>query len=98
LKWLLRKLGQEDVTSLLVEGGGEVNASFLLGGLAQKVVFFYAPIILGGRNSKKAVAGQGAQRLEEMLDLEDVKWQRLGEDWHLEGKIRQPNSERPDEP
>ena len=61
LKWLLKKLGVENVTSLLVEGGGEVNASFLLGGLAQRVVFFYAPKILGGRDSKKAVAGEGAK-------------------------------------
>ena len=61
LRWLLKKLGAENVTSLLVEGGGEVNASFLLGGLAQRVAFFYAPKILGGRDSRKAVAGEGAQ-------------------------------------
>ena len=42
LKWLLKKLGAEDVTSLLVEGGGEVNASFLLGGFGGRVAFFYA--------------------------------------------------------
>ena len=58
LRWLLRKLGAENVTSLLVEGGGEVNASFLLGGFAQRVAFFYAPKILGGRDSRKAVAGE----------------------------------------
>jgi riboflavin biosynthesis pyrimidine reductase len=53
LRWLLKKLGAENMTSLLVEGGGEVNASFLLGGLAQRVAFFYAPKILGGRDSRK---------------------------------------------
>ena len=53
LRWLLKKLGAENVTSLLVEGGGEVNASFLLGGLAQRVAFFYAPKILGGREARK---------------------------------------------
>ncbi len=40
LRWLLKKLGSENVTSLLVEGGGETNASFLLNGLAQRVAFF----------------------------------------------------------
>ena len=40
LRWLLKKLGAENVTRLLVEGGGEVNASFLLGGLAQTRRFF----------------------------------------------------------
>jgi diaminohydroxyphosphoribosylaminopyrimidine deaminase/5-amino-6-(5-phosphoribosylamino)uracil reductase len=61
LRWLLRKLGSQNVTSLLVEGGGEVNASFLLGRFAQRVAFFYAPKILGDRDARKAVAGEGAK-------------------------------------
>src|SRR5208282_4033539 len=80
LRWLLEKLGAENVTSLLVEGGGEVNASFLLGGLAHRVAFFYAPKILGGRDSRKAVAGEGAKSLTEVLQLCDVEWKRLGDD------------------
>ena len=77
---LLKKLGSENVTSLLVEGGGEVNASFLLGGFAQRVAFFYAPKILGGRDSHKGVAGGGAKSLSEVLRLRDVEWKRLGPD------------------
>jgi diaminohydroxyphosphoribosylaminopyrimidine deaminase/5-amino-6-(5-phosphoribosylamino)uracil reductase len=80
LKWLLKKLGSKNVTSLLVEGGGEVNASFLLGGLAQRVFFFYAPKILGGRDSHKAVAGEGAKSLMEALRLHEVKWKKIGGD------------------
>jgi len=80
LKWLLEKLGAENVTSLLVEGGGEVNASFLLGGLAQRAAFFYAPKILGGRDSRKGVAGEGAKSLGEVVQLHEVEWRKLGED------------------
>jgi diaminohydroxyphosphoribosylaminopyrimidine deaminase/5-amino-6-(5-phosphoribosylamino)uracil reductase len=80
LHWLLKKLGSQNVASLLVEGGGEVNASFLLGGLAQRVAFFYAPKILGGRDSRKAVAGEGAKSLAEALQLRDVEWKRVGPD------------------
>ena len=87
LRWLLKKLGAENVTSLLVEGGGEVNASFLLGGLAQRVAFFYAPKILGGRDSRKAVAGGGAKSLAEALSLRDVEWKRLGPDLLLTAKV-----------
>jgi diaminohydroxyphosphoribosylaminopyrimidine deaminase/5-amino-6-(5-phosphoribosylamino)uracil reductase len=87
LRWLLRKLGAENVTSLLVEGGGEVNASFLLGGFAQRIAFFYAPKILGGRNSRKAVAGDGAKSLTEALRLRDVKWRRLGPDLLLTARV-----------
>ena len=87
LRWLLKKLGAENVTSLLVEGGGEVNASFLLGGFAQRVAFFYAPKILGGRDSCKAVAGEGAKSLAEVLQLREVKWRKLGEDLLLTARV-----------
>jgi len=87
LRWLLKKLGAENVTHLLVEGGGEVNASFLLGGLAQRTAFFYAPKILGGRDSLKAVAGAGAGSLTEALQLRDVRWKRLGPDLLLTARV-----------
>ena len=80
LRSLLKKLGAQNITSLLVEGGGEVNASFLLGGFAQRVAFFYAPKILGGRDARKAVAGNGARSLSEAVQLSDIKWRKLGAD------------------
>jgi diaminohydroxyphosphoribosylaminopyrimidine deaminase/5-amino-6-(5-phosphoribosylamino)uracil reductase len=91
LRWLLKKLGAENVTSLLVEGGGEVNASFLLGGCAQRVVFFYAPKILGGRDSRKGVAGEGVRSLSEIIQLREVAWRKLGEDLLLTARVGTPN-------
>lgn len=87
LRWLIKKLGAEKVTSLLVEGGGEVNASFLLNRLAHRVAFFYAPKILGGRDARKAVAGEGVQRVSEMVRLRDVEWKRLGSDLLLTARV-----------
>jgi diaminohydroxyphosphoribosylaminopyrimidine deaminase/5-amino-6-(5-phosphoribosylamino)uracil reductase len=87
LRWLLRKLGREEVTSLLVEGGGEVNAAFLSHGLAHRIAFFYAPKILGGRDARKAVAGSGASRWSEVLELGELHWQRLGVDLLLTARV-----------
>ena len=87
LPWVLQRLGAENVTSLLVEGGGEVNASFLMSGLAQRIAFFYAPKILGGRDARRAVAGEGARSLEQMLDLAELEWRRLGPDWLLSARV-----------
>jgi diaminohydroxyphosphoribosylaminopyrimidine deaminase/5-amino-6-(5-phosphoribosylamino)uracil reductase len=87
LRWLLRKLGGENVISLLVEGGGEVNASFLLGGFTHRIAFFYAPKILGGRKAHKAVAGDGARELVEALRLHDVEWKRIGPDLLLTARV-----------
>ncbi|HEX4349741.1 MAG TPA: bifunctional diaminohydroxyphosphoribosylaminopyrimidine deaminase/5-amino-6-(5-phosphoribosylamino)uracil reductase RibD [Verrucomicrobiae bacterium] len=83
LGWLLKKLGEANVTSLLVEGGGEVNASFLLGGLAQRLAFFYSPKILGGRAARKSVAGEGAKSLRDIVQLQNIEWRTLGEDLFL---------------
>ena len=87
LSWLLKKLGAENITSLLVEGGGEVNASFLLQRLAQRVAFFYAPKILGGRDSHKAVAGEGVRRLDDALQLREIEWRRVGPDLFLTARV-----------
>jgi diaminohydroxyphosphoribosylaminopyrimidine deaminase/5-amino-6-(5-phosphoribosylamino)uracil reductase len=87
LKWLLKRLGAENVTSLLVEGGGEVNASFLLGEFAQRVAFFYAPKILGGRAARKGVAGDGVKNLAGAVQLREVEWRKLGEDLLLTARV-----------
>lgn len=86
LHWLLKILSTQ-VTSLLVEGGGEVNASFLLGGFAQRVAFFFAPKILGGRDSKKAVAGDGVGSLREIINLSEVEWRKVGPDLFMTGRV-----------
>jgi len=87
LRWLVRRLGAEDVTSLLVEGGGEVNAGFLLNALAHRVAFFYAPKILGGRAARKAVAGEGVKQLSDVIQLNDLEWRKLGEDLMLLARV-----------
>lgn len=91
LPWLLKTLGEENVTSLLVEGGGEVNASFLLGGLAHRIAFFYAPKVLGGCAARRGVAGDGARSLDEAPALSEVEWRQLGADWLLRARIAAPS-------
>jgi diaminohydroxyphosphoribosylaminopyrimidine deaminase/5-amino-6-(5-phosphoribosylamino)uracil reductase len=90
LRWLLRKLGAENVTSLLVEGGGEVNASFLLGGLAHRVAFFYAPKVLAGRDARRSVAGDGILEASAMPRLDDLVWRKLGPDLLLTARVAPP--------
>jgi diaminohydroxyphosphoribosylaminopyrimidine deaminase/5-amino-6-(5-phosphoribosylamino)uracil reductase len=88
LGWLMNRLGAEDVTSLLVEGGGEVNASFLSGRWAHRIAFFYAPLILGGGGSRPGVGGPGATGLDQALSLDKVQWRTLGRDWLLTAELR----------
>ena len=87
LRWLLKRLGREEVTHLLVEGGGEVNASFFENKLAQRVAFFYAPKVLGGKRARPAVGGKGAVNLKEAPKLENAQWRRLGPDLLLTARV-----------
>jgi len=84
---LLKVLGAENVTSLLIEGGGEVNASFLQQGLAQRIAFFYAPKVVGGRYSFSGVGGKGARNLNKAIRLNDVTWRKLGPDLLLTARV-----------
>ena len=57
-----------------------MNASFLLQDLVQRIAFFYAPKVLGGRNSVPAIGGNGVLGFEDALRLTQVQWRRLGPD------------------
>jgi diaminohydroxyphosphoribosylaminopyrimidine deaminase / 5-amino-6-(5-phosphoribosylamino)uracil reductase len=87
LRWLLRRLGQDQVTSVLVESGGQVNGSFIDQRLAHRIAFFYAPKILGGKTACPSVGGRGASKLAEALKLVDLEWRRLGDDLLLTARL-----------
>jgi diaminohydroxyphosphoribosylaminopyrimidine deaminase / 5-amino-6-(5-phosphoribosylamino)uracil reductase len=95
LPWLLEHLGNQQLISLLVEGGGEAQASFLLGGLAQRIAFYYAPKILGGRDDRRAVAGPGARTWNDILQLVDLHHRRLGPDLFLTARVLPLRSREP---
>ncbi len=87
LRWLMTELGRYPVTSLLVEGGGEVHASFLESGLAHRAVFFYGPKVIGGAKAPRGVGGNGFQSLASAPRLVEVRHRRLGDDLMVEGRI-----------
>lgn len=88
LKELVKKLGQEGIDSILIEGGGTLNFSALEEGIVDKVIFYIAPKILGGENSKSCIAGQGFSKLNEAADLVDISYRKIGEDLVIEGYIK----------
>lgn len=85
LKRLLVVLGAREVDSLLVEGGGEVAWSFLSQGLVNKIVFFYAPIVLGGRDAVPAVGGTGFPDPSKALRIQDLAVEWVGPDLMVVG-------------
>lgn len=85
LRQVLAELARRQVTGLIVEGGTEVAASFIEQRLVDKVTFFFAPTIIGGREAFPAVGGRGVERLADALRLSDVEIVQRGEDWEVTG-------------
>jgi diaminohydroxyphosphoribosylaminopyrimidine deaminase/5-amino-6-(5-phosphoribosylamino)uracil reductase len=85
LKSLLRKLGEMEMTALLVEGGSEINGSFLNQGLVDKIFLFLSPRLLGGDQSPGIFGGKGITRLEDAVVFDKMKVKKVGEDLLLEG-------------
>ncbi len=82
---LLADLGRENITSLLIEGGGELASNCLRAGIVDKIDFFVAPKILGGRSSRPVVGGTNPTRLADALRLERMKVEAVGDDILITG-------------
>jgi diaminohydroxyphosphoribosylaminopyrimidine deaminase/5-amino-6-(5-phosphoribosylamino)uracil reductase len=80
---LLNRLGSSELTSLLVEGGGSVLASFVEKRLVDKVLVFVAPLIIGGQDAPTPVRGIGAAYLGDAMRLERLSVEQVGEDMLL---------------
>ncbi len=85
---MLREIGQQGIASLLVEGGGETAACFLEAGAVDKILFFIAPIIIGGREAKTSVEGRGCQNLKDAIKFNQLKVRKIGEDLLVEAYVR----------
>lgn len=74
-------LGEHSVSSVLIEGGGEVNASFLTEGLVDKLVLYVAPKLIGGKQSPSFFAGTGIEKMSEAIDLAEMEVEQIGKDF-----------------
>ncbi|MBM7623316.1 bifunctional diaminohydroxyphosphoribosylaminopyrimidine deaminase/5-amino-6-(5-phosphoribosylamino)uracil reductase RibD [Sporohalobacter salinus] len=80
LKALLTKLGEMGIMSLLVEGGSQINTSFLFEELVNKVIYFIAPKIVGGNKAVPVVGGQGVSKVVDGIEFEDYELTTIGDD------------------
>jgi diaminohydroxyphosphoribosylaminopyrimidine deaminase/5-amino-6-(5-phosphoribosylamino)uracil reductase len=84
---LLADLTRREVMHLLIEGGGEVAASFLEAGLVDRVTLFVAPLLIGGRQAFPVLGGLGIADLIHGPRLADLHTRRLGDDLMITGRL-----------
>jgi diaminohydroxyphosphoribosylaminopyrimidine deaminase/5-amino-6-(5-phosphoribosylamino)uracil reductase len=87
LSALLQELGKRQITGVLAEGGGQLLGSFFDNKLVDKVLVFIAPIIIGGKQAKTPVAGQGIGSVTEALKLDRMKMRACNGDVMISGYI-----------
>ena len=85
---LLELLGQSGIDSILLEGGGSLNYTFLAEGLADELYAFIAPKIVGGMNAKTPVEGLGVEKMADAITLELKNVLNIGDDVLLKLKVK----------
>ena len=90
---ILRRLGELEITSAMIEGGAAVNWAALAANAVDKVFLYYAPKILAGTGSIPFAAGTGFRHMSQAAQVKDIHLHRFGEDFAVEGYLRDPYGE-----
>lgn len=78
-------LGERLVSSVLLEGGGTINAAFLEHQLIDKVVLYLAPKLIGGKDAPTFLEGTGFAKMNQAIELSATQIEKLGKDFKLTG-------------
>lgn len=86
LKELMRKLGKAEIMSVLIEGGSKVAASALKSKIVDKVVFFYAPKIVGAEGISM-IGELGIASIKKSIEINRIKTKKIGDEIMIEGYL-----------
>ncbi len=86
---ILRELGQCGILSVFVEGGAEINGSFLKERMVNQVITYVAPKLFGGKLAPTSIGGEGFLEVEEALELEMVDVTKIGEDIKIISRLKE---------
>jgi diaminohydroxyphosphoribosylaminopyrimidine deaminase/5-amino-6-(5-phosphoribosylamino)uracil reductase len=87
LKHLMKLLAERGISSVVIEGGAELGAAALLYGIVDKVLFFFAPKIIGGRHARGMIGGDGVRKIADAIRLSNMHCRKVGNDLLVEGYV-----------
>ncbi len=85
---LMKKLGGQNIDSILLEGGGTLNASALEDGIVNKVYAYIAGKLIGGMDARSPVEGMGVDRMADAITLQNMEIEKLGDDFCIVGYVK----------
>lgn len=84
---LAKVLGSRGIASVMIEGGGGLLAAAFDAGIVDKVLFFIAPKIFGGKDAPTPVEGFGIAEVADAIKIQDFTARMIGEDILIEGYV-----------
>jgi len=87
LRTCLKRLGTIGIVTLLVEGGSQINGSFLDERKIDKFYFFFSSKWMGDPEAPSIFGGHGARDLKKAVRLNQVRFRKMGEDFLIEGYV-----------
>ncbi|MBI3602258.1 MAG: bifunctional diaminohydroxyphosphoribosylaminopyrimidine deaminase/5-amino-6-(5-phosphoribosylamino)uracil reductase RibD [Candidatus Omnitrophica bacterium] len=87
LKWLFKELAKNEMAYVLIEGGGRLIGRALKDRLVDRMMIYVAPKIIGDQNALSAMAGLNVQNINQALELKNVRVQKIGDDFLIEGYL-----------
>lgn len=88
---LMTLLGRQKIDSILLEGGGTLNAAALSCGIVQKLEAYIAPKLFGGSMAKTPIEGTGVPDPSQAILLANSRVTRLGDDLLIESEVVYPD-------
>lgn len=85
---LMKELGGQNIDSILLEGGGTLNASALEDGIVNKVYAYIAGKLIGGMDARSPVEGMGIDRMADAITLQNMEIEKLGDDFCIVGYVK----------
>lgn len=88
-KEVMKQLGEKGIDSVLIEGGGTLHGTVLKSGMVKRVYCYVAPKLIGGKEAKAPVEGEGFPRMREALEIEALDILKLGRDICISGRVKE---------
>ena len=81
----MKQLGKHEITSVMIEGGSELNSSAIKNRVVDKILIFTAPKLIG--NGLGAIGNLGVNKIDKAIDLKNPICRKVGRDMLIEGYL-----------
>jgi len=83
----LKRLGKMGLNSVMIEGGANTASWALKEDIVDKILFFYAPKLIGGEG-RGMIGPLGIKKMAQVTKIKDIEIKRFGQDFLISGYLK----------